>query len=99
MTKEEKKKYIETFINDVKLGCEVMIDSGMDMRISPNGSPLATFSVVLQEYVLMLVEAQNGNKKPVQVQKPKELATAEKQKAWEGFIQEDESGPVKRTMH
>lgn len=99
MTKDEKKKYLETFMNDIKLGCEVMIDTGLDMNISPNGSPLATFSVVLQEYVLMLAEAQKGGKKPVAVQKPKELVSAEKQKAWEGFVQEDDSTPVKRTMH
>lgn len=99
MTKDEKKKYIDTILGDLKAGCDTLIDMGIDMKISEDGSPLATFSTVITEYFLLIAETQMGNKKPVQKQKPKELVSSEKQKAWEGFVQEDESEPVKRTMH
>lgn len=105
MTKAEKKAYLAQFLDDIQVGCDLLIDNGSDEKISPGGNPIATFAVVVQEYVLMMEEAQNGGKKrfkrEVKKEAPAKLnAPEEVQKQWESVVQESPEGePVKRTMH
>lgn len=96
MTKREKKEYLDTFLDAVSEGCDVMIDSEMDLKLSKDGHPLITLAVVMEEAVKQIAEKQNN---PLPKKVP-EKVSIDLKTPFNEFDSDDLDGvKVKHTVH